>query len=232
MKRLVVVLAIFAKTVTFSQTGEIIYKSRSLKVDNLERKRVKEISKELNLMTFKLIYNKNNSYFKKEKNIPINKLYHTLAEIVAGVRDAWYQNALNKEAIFNTKIKEKLYQVTGNGMAGWNITEENKTIEGYNCYKAERKELNKKFSTKNNKKYIVYTAWFTPEIPVPYGPVGNGGLPGLILQLERSNLVLFEAIKLTLNHNNVKVPLPKNAKKININEKVRLMRLARKVTPD
>lgn len=47
---------------------------------------------------------------------------------------------------------------------------EQRVISGYTCIKA---------MTLRDTTDIV--AWFTPEIPIPYGPDGLGGLPGLIL---------------------------------------------------
>lgn len=47
------------------------------------------------------------------------------------------------------------------------------SIMGYECRKATTE-----FAGRN------YTAWFTPEIPLPFGPYKFGGLPGLILKIE------------------------------------------------
>lgn len=56
----------------------------------------------------------------------------------------------------------------------WNYSdEETDSIIGYDCRKA-----NVEFAGRN------YTAWYTPEIPLPFGPYKFGGLPGLILKLE------------------------------------------------
>lgn len=51
--------------------------------------------------------------------------------------------------------------------------EETDTILDYECRKATTE-----FAGRN------YTAWFTPEIPLPFGPYKFGGLPGLILKIE------------------------------------------------
>lgn len=51
--------------------------------------------------------------------------------------------------------------------------EETDSIIGYDCRKATVE-----FAGRS------YTAWFTPEIPLPFGPYKFGGLPGLILKLE------------------------------------------------
>lgn len=56
----------------------------------------------------------------------------------------------------------------------WSFNDETTdSIMGYDCSKATVE-----FAGRN------YTAWFTPEIPLPFGPYKFGGLPGLILKLE------------------------------------------------
>ena len=42
------------------------------------------------------------------------------------------------------------------------------------------------------------TVWYTPEIPVPFGPDKYGGLPGLILEVNDGNTI-FLCSKIALN---------------------------------
>ncbi len=58
----------------------------------------------------------------------------------------------------------------------WKLTGEQKEIHGYLCQKATFTD-----STRT------VEAWFAPQIPVPTGPDGFGGLPGLILELRIDN---------------------------------------------
>ena len=59
-------------------------------------------------------------------------------------------------------------------MLEWSFNDETiDSIMGYDCRKATVE-----FGGRS------YTAWFTPEIPLPFGPYKFGGLPGLILKLE------------------------------------------------
>jgi GLPGLI family protein len=77
----------------------------------------------------------------------------------------------------------------------WNITQEFKTISGFNAQKAE--------GLFRGRKYI---AWFTNEIPIKYGPWKLNGLPGLILNVsDDKNEVMFYAksIKVPFNSNSV-----------------------------
>ncbi|MFT6138620.1 MAG: GLPGLI family protein, partial [Salibacteraceae bacterium] len=44
-------------------------------------------------------------------------------------------------------------------------------------------------------------AWFCPEIPIPTGPAGYGGLPGLIFAVEENKAAsyIMTAIKFNIN---------------------------------
>ena len=66
-------------------------------------------------------------------------------------------------------------------LTNWTITSETKKIDNYLCFKATTI-----FEVDNGvKKNIVpVTAWFCPSLPYSFGPVGYGGLPGLILELQ------------------------------------------------
>lgn len=95
----------------------------------------------------------------------------------------------------------------------WEITNQTKKIGKYNCRQAKITE--KLYSREGhffNKNVI---AWFTPEIPVSFGPKNYNGLPGLILQIEDKAYTLT-AVKINLN--------PKEDLKINrINEEDKII---------
>ncbi|MBO8465961.1 MAG: GLPGLI family protein [Bacteroidetes bacterium] len=54
----------------------------------------------------------------------------------------------------------------------WSLSDGRDTVLGYPCMEASLE-----FAGRS------YTAWFSPDIPVPYGPYKFGGLPGLILKI-------------------------------------------------
>lgn len=87
-------------------------------------------------------------------------------------------------------VKEKLPDF------GWQITQEKKKIEGYECFKA----ISKPFRGRT------YIAWFCPEIPISDGPWKLCGLPGLILEAQdEKGEVKFIAQKVELQTENFKV---------------------------
>lgn len=61
------------------------------------------------------------------------------------------------------------------GEIQWETSEEGKELNGYQCYKATGRYGGR-----------LWTVWYAPSIPLPYGPWKLGGLPGLILQAEDS----------------------------------------------
>ncbi|MNR06383.1 hypothetical protein D3C85_1224520 [compost metagenome] len=80
----------------------------------------------------------------------------------------------------------------------WTILNESKKIEGYTCFKATTPFLTDEDGKK--KENIFFTAWFSPEIPFSFGPLGYGGLPGLILELQTDKATFFvKKINLSLD---------------------------------
>lgn len=67
----------------------------------------------------------------------------------------------------------------------WKLVDESKTIQSFNCRKAE---IN--YNGRN------WTAWYTTDIPLAYGPYKFTGLPGLIIKIsDQSGDYDFELVK-------------------------------------
>ena len=81
-------------------------------------------------------------------------------------------NHLTKKTMWsNLLYRKQVYMKEVTPQMIWKIENETKKIGKFICKKAT-----------TNFRGRVYTAWFTTEIPLPYGPWKLQGLPGLILE--------------------------------------------------
>ena len=92
-------------------------------------------------------------------------------------RDLYTLKAKNKVKWMDSfKVATTEYQVSENVEKwNWTILQEQDTILGYLCHKAESEFRGRK-----------WYAWFSMDIPYNFGPWKMGGLPGLILKAEDS----------------------------------------------
>lgn len=70
----------------------------------------------------------------------------------------------------------------------WTLVEETKEILGYTCYKATR--------TINDMGKTPVIAWYAPDLPFAYGPLGHHGLPGLILEIIQKEKLIYYATEI------------------------------------
>ena len=90
-------------------------------------------------------------------------------------------------------------------------TQESKKIGNYLCYKAIKTNT----STKGKS---IDIAWFTPQIPVNFGPSSYFGLPGLILEVSRGKITM-KATKIELNpKKKIKIKKPTKGRRMTSEE--------------
>ncbi len=119
----------------------------------------------------------------------------------------------------------------------WILSDETKIIGDYNCFKATYIIPISKIHQQSYDKYLekiekgekplfemkkpeptTIIAWYTPEVPVSFGPAGIWGLPGLILQLEESRLI-YLCTKVSLKNNEkAKIKIPNQGKVVSKKE--------------
>ena len=100
----------------------------------------------------------------------------------------YYQNNVTKEfRKYNDSKRTGIVIVNNEQKYEWTLVNESKIIDGYKCYKA----TTPLYLDGVRKESYVFTAWYTPEIPVSFGPIGYGGLPGLILELQNDRATFF-----------------------------------------
>lgn len=93
----------------------------------------------------------------------------------------------------------------------WVIHEENKMIGDYRCFKATSRFISryKEDGTEVSRPVV---AWFSPELPYPFGPLQFSGLPGLILELQTDS-ALFGATNVSFS-DGIEIPDMPNLKQV------------------
>ncbi len=100
--------------------------------------------------------------------------------------DAYY--SINEDSIlevFEGDYPAVIYAKSHKREIEWEITPETRKISGFMAQKAIAKPHKKDYNNGYfDVKYGNLVAWFVAEIPIPLGPEGYNGLPGLIVKLE------------------------------------------------
>lgn len=97
-----------------------------------------------------------------------------------------YRNHESSEVVKQEKFLGKQFLIKEkDASADWKVLGEQKKIQGYACIKAE---------AKSDSSTVI--AWFCPQIPVSAGPMGFGGLPGMIMELDLNDgMLTVSAVK-------------------------------------
>ncbi len=207
-------------------SGEIIYQ-KSIIIDqdkvsskDILSKGIKDISSK---HTYLLLFNENRSKFTFQDNMDSEssskeKYFSKLASILCDDYNYYYDKLNSAGGIIEY----------GDGMLiadtvklDWIITNENKMIGEYLCYKATFLTVIKNY--KGVEKKILITAWFAPSIPISVGPKKYKGLPGLILELQdQLSIVYATSIKLKeIEDSRVEVPKGKTITKEEYDKKMK-----------
>lgn len=216
---------IFICNSLFSQNinAEIIYKkkgnlsiNKKINSDNNSEASalLKSTFSNMDNLEYKLYFNKESSIFTENEYLEIDNLNNEISVILSksfgGTKGLFYINIKSK-ALFNQKELDGKYFIIKTPFSNfkWVVTTEQKKIGKYNCYKATRTFLKE---TVSGEKKVPVIAWFTPEIPFTYGPASYAGLPGLILEVEVENIVIY-ASKIMLNQQeNQVIEMPEKGK--------------------
>lgn len=108
--------------------------------------------------------------------------------------------------------KKEFYQVKEEiGLINWKIENEFKEYGLYHCQKATCLFRGR-----------FYTAWFTTEIPVSFGPWKFNGLPGLILEIfDSEHEVMFQLMSIELQNLNKEVKVPSIGNEVSLKEYIK-----------
>lgn len=161
---------------------------------------------------FELLYDKKESLYQKIEKLDIGE-ESKLSKIL--YNDKYYKN-LETHVKLCQKDKPELYNIiVPFDEYKWEITNEEKIIEGYKCYKATTTYQDIYNPYKDRKLVFSPVVWFTPDIPVSFGPKGLDGLPGLVLEASVDGKKYFYASKIEFDYTKVKeIEKPKKGKDI------------------
>lgn len=204
---------IIVSNVVFSQNGYIYYKKKLIANDNNTNQYVKQALKQLNDQEYKLSFNANIALYKKEETMSvevINPVVEAFTRSFSGFRGEVYYDRIKNRIIHKKEYLGQIFLINKKRIH-WQLTKDTLKIDGYLCYKA------KAIRTIQNSEglhELDVIAWYTTDIPLPYGPDGYAGLPGLILQLEdNGTLTYVQKIKFLKNKTNM-ISLLENGEKI------------------
>lgn len=169
---------------------------------------MKNVLSQLNNISCTLTFNEEEMKFIVNPNSKVSSEDYDMIMDMLDLKGNCYRKK-NSDIIYVEKnINNHDYILTKRILTDWFISDEKKNIQGYECIKATALLFVDDGSGEINKLYPV-TAWFFPENKNPYGPMGYGGLPGLILELKNSIVTLrFNSIK--TNKNSFPITYPKD----------------------
>lgn len=182
---LIFLLAILQNTYAQKNSGIIVYKVVSLNEINIPKTSNKSKRNKRKLESFfkksaafELVFKGDKSLYKRkirfDKNGEREKI--NFYEIFGGGNGVFYNE--KGRVIESVNKYDELFLIKYDSDE-WKISQENKKIGGYLCYKA---------ISKNKKNTIV---WFTPNIPLQFGPKQFKGLPGLILEVQMGKISII-----------------------------------------
>lgn len=225
MKKLIILLSLFVNSIVlFSQqnyksgTAEYGFKSDKKLLDNKLNSLKSKLSKEMyekikkqfdnsqnfNDVTFHLKFNNELSLFEFDDKMNVKD-----NELSNGIKRLQIQADIKFNYFLKRKEVVKQHQFGGEyflirkptDSLKWSLLNEKKKIGKYSCYKAVSYKL-KKFPSGIKK--ILVTAWYTPDIPIPFGPYEYNGLPGLIVELKEGDNIIYLK-KIEMSDNNIKI---------------------------
>ncbi len=197
--------------------GRITYKAYFAKSEATEELRNKSIKHYQDLLdeemmakmlTFNLDFNNSESLFYLSKSLISEHENQDRKKYVTGMFYGYDKIYVNRS---EDKLVEQLYYAFGTllkhrkaSLVKWKLTKETKNISGYKCYKATYTYIQK---WRGREFPWEVVAWYSPEIPLQYGPIRYSGLPGLILELSENKLG-FVVDKIKFSKEKVKIKIP------------------------
>lgn len=197
--------------------------NKELGVSDADKKLIKKMVEEPAYFILHFDGNES-SYFHKGETLEIETNKKQMPNFLltfGGGRSSNYYTNLKDSKIFAEKFAFGETITILYDIPKWEITGETKTIGEFNCYRAIKKSGDKLV---NN-----LVVWFTPDIPVQFGPNLFIGLPGLVIEVISGNIRIV-ATKIDLN-SSIKTTITKPMKSKRMSE-LEYNKLVEKVAKD
>ena len=217
----------FSKRIVKKKTEKVETKTKE-PLDPEFQKAVEEAMKKASEKQYVLTFNKIECIYEEQQKLDkpeaTDGMSISISFSSAGKK---YLNVKEKSSVVEDEIFGKEFLVVERLVKPeWKLIDETKKIGDYNCFKAEltipvsEKQKNDydEFLKKEEKKPALFkmdkpedkvvTAWYSPEIPVSFGPDNYWGLPGLILEVnDGDNMLLCSKVVLgTKEKTKIKAP--------------------------
>lgn len=227
--------------------SKYIFKSKKVVEDEVDKvaenkelnEAVKMAMKKSSEKTFTLLFNKEEAVYEENEELeqpskPTSGFSISISMTGGGKK---YINTKEKVRLEEDEIFEKEFLIVEPLVKpDWKLVNESKKIGDYTCLKAElivpvsdlQKQDYQDFLKREERKPALFkmeeptekviVAWYTPEIPLSFGPNNYWGLPGLILEINEENTVIL-CSKVVLNSKSkVKVKRPNTGDKVSQKE--------------
>lgn len=192
-------LGLFTTTYAQINSAEYAIKISDVEIKNSSLSEMYKIAQaNVDYVSFQLKFNKDKSEFSIIDNLELEENTIKLVKIFSKYKGKIF---IENDSVYSEKeIDNKDYILISNFNFEWEVTNENKKIGNYVCYKAIGEQI---VTNKTNIIHLPITAWFCPEIPFQFGPNGFGKLPGLIFELQVDS-VTYGLKSLKMNENKLK----------------------------
>ncbi len=154
---------------------------------------------------FSLFYQKNkNESNKNETTTKQNFIEEYINSMPPSPERFYYKKSNSNSIYYNDQTLQRTYDIVDHDISyDWKISNETKKVGNFSCIKATTR-----FRGRD------YTAYFTTDIPLPFGPNKWFGLPGLILEIY-DNDYLYHAQVATIHLGTINTILNDLHKEVN-----------------
>lgn len=229
MKKLILFfISIFLVQISTAQiqSGKVVYKIRPLNLEDfirsdLDLEAIKKSSSYQNaakVVTYfqtTLYFNAEESFMQVVEQMSLDNKQagdFNSALSMIGSKGSYYSN-IREDKFLHHKDSELIQSNFNNIMMDWEIHDETREIHGYTCIKATGTLVTAFVD-------VPVIAWFTPELPFPFGPQEIRGLPGLILEMNFRNGYNYYADSIELSAKPLNIIEPNKGKKITWEESI------------